>query len=349
MSLRYKREELATVSVQVSPREYQCTVLKSLPDELAKFASQALSSAHHSGHPLDTDTLINSVIKESEHLKNRCARSQQGQGKKPKEGQANEALTATRSEGSRQKRCPGNCHNCGKPRHWACKCRKPKKKKDSDADSSKQNESTTSTKPENKPVGSANVVIKHDFKGDGFWMAMEEDLVAPALDFGADPDLCLGDPDDLEGDAPDELNFAWDGPDDWLKEELSEIEGEELAGAVITPSDKDSTSHIELYDSSTTRHISPFKPNFTAYSLLSPLVFLNMANQQRFLAIGTGTLAIQVLNRQGETELLLKDALHVPSVGYTLMSLGTLDEEGYCAQIGGGYLEITSPCGNQIG
>ena len=180
-------------------------------------------------------------------------------------------------------------------------------------------------------------------------MAVEEDLVAPTLNFGVDPDPCLGDPDDLEGDAPDELNFAWDGPDDWLKEELSEIEGEELVGAMITPSDEDNTSRVELYDSGATRHISPFKPDFTAYSLLSPPVFLNTANQQRFPAIGTGTLAIQVPNGRGETELLLKDALHAPSVGYTLVSLGTLDEEGYRTQIGGGYLEITSPRGDQIG
>jgi hypothetical protein len=59
-----------------------------------------------------------------------------------------------------------------------------------------------------------------------------------------------------------------------------------------------------------------------------------------------GTLAIQVPNGQGETELLLKGTLHAPSVGYTLVSLGTLDEEGYHAQIGGGYLELTSLRGN---
>ncbi len=75
-------------------------MLKSLLDELAKFASQALTLACHSGHPLDTDTLISSVIEESEHLKNWHARGQQGQGKKPKDGQANKALTVTGSEGS---------------------------------------------------------------------------------------------------------------------------------------------------------------------------------------------------------------------------------------------------------
>jgi hypothetical protein len=31
------------------------------------------------------------------------------------------------------------------------------------------------------------------------------------------------------------------------------------------------------------------------------------------------------------------------------MSLGTLNEEGYCPQIGGRYLELTSPRGDQIG
>jgi hypothetical protein len=116
-SLRYKQEELAAAGIQVSPREYECTMLKSLLDELAKFAAQALNSAHHSGHPLDTDTLINSVIEEAECLKNWCAHGQQGQGRRPKDGQADEALAATGSKGGHQKCCQGNCHNCGKPGH----------------------------------------------------------------------------------------------------------------------------------------------------------------------------------------------------------------------------------------
>jgi hypothetical protein len=75
-ALRYKCEELAAAGVQITQKEYQHTVLKSLPDELAEFASQLLSSMWHSGFALDTDTLVNSVIEESEHLKNRHARSQ---------------------------------------------------------------------------------------------------------------------------------------------------------------------------------------------------------------------------------------------------------------------------------
>ena len=38
-ALRYKKEELAAARVRVTQKEYQHTVLKSIPDELAKFAS----------------------------------------------------------------------------------------------------------------------------------------------------------------------------------------------------------------------------------------------------------------------------------------------------------------------
>ncbi len=38
-ALRYKKEELAAAGVTVTQKEYQRTILKSIPDELAKFAS----------------------------------------------------------------------------------------------------------------------------------------------------------------------------------------------------------------------------------------------------------------------------------------------------------------------
>jgi hypothetical protein len=105
------------VGIQITQKEYQHIILKSLPDELAKFAAQLLTSACYSSILLDTETLINSVIKESEHLKNWHACSQQGQGEKQKKGLIDEALTVTGSKGSHKRCRKGNCHSYGKPRH----------------------------------------------------------------------------------------------------------------------------------------------------------------------------------------------------------------------------------------
>jgi hypothetical protein len=100
-TLRCKKEELAAARVHVTQKEYQRTILKSLPDELAKFATLLLSNTQISNQVVGTETLINNICKESKWLKNRCACNQQGQGGNKKDGQANKALEATGSKGSR--------------------------------------------------------------------------------------------------------------------------------------------------------------------------------------------------------------------------------------------------------
>jgi hypothetical protein len=167
-ALRCKHEELAATGVQITYKEYQHTLLKSLPDELAKFVAQLLTLVRHSGLILDSETLINSVIEESERLKNWHARSQRGQGEKQKEGHTNEALTATGSEGSRRRCCEGNCHNCGKPRHWACECRESNEDAATSTSNTPQPSGTPPTDSENKPTSSANTVAEHSFEGEGF-------------------------------------------------------------------------------------------------------------------------------------------------------------------------------------
>ena len=82
-TLRCKKEELAAAGVHVTQKEYQRTVLKSLPDELAKFTALLLSNARISNQVVGTETLINNICEESERLKNRHTRNQQGQGGEP--------------------------------------------------------------------------------------------------------------------------------------------------------------------------------------------------------------------------------------------------------------------------
>ena len=325
-----KREELAATGVKVSDNEYQCTILKGIPGELATFASHLLSSALivHDAAKINLDALTSQICKEVDRLK-----SQRPKGQGGKKDITDEALSATGSNDGKQQCHKGKCHNCGKLSHWAKACCSPMKDKEDSIGTQSTQSQPTSFKSENKPVGLANVVI-HDFKGDGFWMAIEEAPDRTHL-ASTEPDPMLGTTNDddmlhCEGEEIDDL-----GIDDWF-------------GAVITSADEDHCMHVKLYNSGTTRHISPYKSNFTSYSPLTPPIFLNAANQQQFLAVGHGTLVIQVPNKGTKSQLTLQGALHMPAVSYTLMSLVALDKEGYHAHIGAGQLELISLQGEHV-
>jgi len=118
-NLTYKRKELAAASVTISTKDYERTVLRGIPENLAKFAAHLLSSARliHGTASIDTNTLISHICEEAERMKNHCMRDQSNQGGK-KEGQTDEALAATSSDGGKKKQHrKGKCHNCGKPGH----------------------------------------------------------------------------------------------------------------------------------------------------------------------------------------------------------------------------------------
>jgi len=61
-----------------------------------------------------------------------------------------------------------------------------------------------------------------------------------------------------------------------------------------------------------------------------------------------GTLAIHAPNGRDQSTLTLNDVLHAPAVGYTLVSLGALDKNGYRASIGGGNLKLFAPGSERV-
>ena len=234
-NLGYKREELAAASVDITDKEYERTILRGIPNELATFASQLLSSALivHNAASVNINALVNQINKEADWLKTRRACGQSSHGGK-KETTTDEALAATGSNDSRKKCRKGKCHNCDKLGHWAKECRSAKKDKEESVGTSSTPASTTTFKPENKPVGSANII--YDFDGNGFWMVNEKEADLTSIE-STEPDPLLGDPDDVKV-APQS-----EGEEDNL-----DSDEKEWAGAVITPADDDSRIHVKLYD-----------------------------------------------------------------------------------------------------
>ena len=65
--LRLKREELVQVGVKISDEEYLSTIISSLPDPLANFASLQMSWAlQHTSKLIDANTLMTMLLQEAE-------------------------------------------------------------------------------------------------------------------------------------------------------------------------------------------------------------------------------------------------------------------------------------------
>jgi len=370
-TLRKKCHELKAAGVTVTEPEYKSTILQGIPDTLAVYAAQTLSTLRlatkYTGKAIDMSDVINSVCKEADRVKMRRVLKEQTTGKGKRGGQTDEALVASSSSDRRYNnnnanKCrKGKCHHCQKEGHWARECC-TKKREEAAAAALNQSGQTAqatlgSSKPENKPMGSANAVFNDDSDSDGFCAAEEEEVIA--RDICANPDPYLDDSDseddwddiqaDVEsiGEQSDELESIGDGPD-VLDNEGEDPDIEETAAAVIAPADADSTPRTEVYDSGASCHISPYKDDFTSYTPLSTPLYFNATSQHKFPAIGMGTLVVQTLNHGRESTLALLCALYAPSVTNTLVSLGALDEEGFMTLIGNGRLRITSLRGDSV-
>jgi len=180
--LRQWRHHLTTIGIPVTDIEYKRTILRSIPEPLASYASQTLNSltiaSRYTCKPVDISELIDMISEEAEHAKSRHAPKDQTQAQgKGKTRQSDKALAATNtSEGGNSKHRKGKCHHCNKEGHWAHECRTRKREEaatENQSGQTAQSTTTTTTKPENKPIGSANA-FEDDSDDDGFFMADED-------------------------------------------------------------------------------------------------------------------------------------------------------------------------------
>ena len=139
-------------------------------------------------------------------------------------------------------------------------------------------------------------------------------------------------PSDVVGEVSDleeELLMCGGGVVD--VEDLLDASGE----ALVVAESVQSAGMAELYNSGCTNHISPYRTHFEKFQTITPHHF-RAANKQTFSTTGKGELVIDIPNGNGETQFRLHDVLYSAEVGYTLVSVGRLDEAGFTVRFGGG-------------
>ena len=110
----------------------------------------------------------------------------------------------------------------------------------------------------------------------------------------------------------------------------------------------ESEDTIELYDSGSTHHLSPYHNHFVSFHTTPPRSF-DAANQQSFSATRVGDMLVEVPNGADMSTIRLIEVLYAPEIGYTLISIGRIDNAGSTVTFGGGCCTITTVSGTVIG
>ncbi len=122
---------------------------------------------------------------------------------------------------------------------------------------------------------------------------------------------------------------------EWYPDHIGEeVANMQLANKVVH---KPLTSKIDLYDSRSTCHISPFWHRFITFNAIPPHP-ISTTNQGVFYAIRKGDLRINVPNDNKSVLIILKDVFYSPQISLTIISIShvvkakksILFEDNYC-------------------
>jgi len=94
--------------------------------------------------------------------------------------------------------------------------------------------------------------------------------------------------------------------------------------------------------------MSPFGEQFTNYHSIPPHA-ITTTDKQVFYAVGTGDLRIEVPNGKSSTPITLKDVLHAPDMGITIVSVSWIMRTGCKVVFDADVCHIFNKAGNPIG
>jgi hypothetical protein len=268
----------------------------------------------------------------------------------------NVAFSAESSNKSDKKKFAprGACWNCGERRHHRAACKKPKK-----ADGSSKKES-----------GSANIAVESD-SDEGCWVALEISDLDDAndslsnhesesvfdLEWDSGNEHTEDDAREVDFDSIIEL-YSHEDLDDASIADLasfrviascvSNLNGDGHVLAILSRHDDSTEMPMAILDTGATQHLLSCKDAFLTYSTIAPKTFRS-ASQNSFEAVGSGDLTLKLPCGLTTNELRLTDVLYSPDIGYTLISVGKLDDAGFSVKFKDGKCYVYSPNNALIG
>lgn len=171
--------------------------------------------------------------------------------------------------------------------------------------------------------GSANAAVESDSESEGVFVvesdgeSVPSDSRMPELESvtssGSFGSSSLENPDFEEGD--------WFSCGDCL----------DVPEPILVAAEPGQSSYAraEVYDSGCTKHISPYRHDLRNFTEIPP---------KSFRANGADI-----------SQLQLTEVLYSPEVGYTLVSIGKLDENGFSVTFSGGKCVLKGPDGSHVG
>ena len=219
------------------------------------------------------------------------------------------------------------------------------------------------TGSEKKPTSTntANAAEADSDLEDGVFGVLEDssdDESVPGL-LSAEP----SDNEEEEGDSEDWFSVTDEDvfDDIWDLEESQALNVEDMVSvdcaapvddlenvAMETKEAHTPSCQVKLYDSGTTHHISPYRKLFENLVDI-PDKFFTAANRQKFVVTGVGDMIVEVPNGYDVSKLRLTEVLFSLEVGYTLVSIGHLDELGLSTTFAEGFCTIKGSDGETIG
>ena len=347
-----KKEELAAVGVSIDDTDFRLMIIKSLPNPRANFTSSQLTAARlfTTAKTLEPDVLISVIAEEVDHQKVKYPMRGDTKDRDRDEAMAVAHGGPSRGRGRGGQGCRGNGRR-NPPKCWECRS----------TDHLAAFHKKTGSEKKPTSTNTANAAEADSDSEDGVFGVLEDssdDESVPGL-LSAEP----SDDEEEEGDSEDWFSVTDEDvfDDVWDLEESQALNVEDMVSidcaapvddlenvAMEIKEGHTPSCQVKLYNSGTMRHISPYCERFE--NLIDiPDKFFTAANHQKFVTTGVGDMIVEVPNGYDVSKLHLTEVLFSLEVGYTLESIGCLDELGLSTTFAEGFCTIKGSDGETIG